>query len=202
MLAILALNAGSATLKFSLLDAEPHRTWAHGSIDLSHQPAPHMGRADPSTAASDIAGESGFEAAVARIVVDMRGVAESEPTATIEGVLHRVVHGGSRFTEPVLIPREVRAALAELVGLAPLHKRPGLQVMDAALEALPGVVHVAVFDTSFHSTLTPEASTYPMLFALNERWGLRRYGFHGLSHAYAPRGPGRSSAGPPNACDL
>ena len=183
-MAILTLNAGSATLKFSLLDRDGQRTWARGSIGASQPNAQDERGAVPATTAADATAGSGFDAAVARIVADARALAESDPSATIEGVVHRIVHGGSRFTEPVLITREVRAALADLVELAPLHNRPGIQVIDAAVEAIPAVPHIAVFDTAFHATLAPEAFTYPLPSALTERWGLRRYGFHGLSHAY------------------
>ena len=187
-------------MKFSLLDPDPDRIWAQGSIDFSHQGARYTWRAGPEAAVSDTIAGPGIGAAVARIVSDVRTLVESGPAAAIEGVVHRIVHGGSRFTEPVLITAEVRTTLADLVELAPLHNRPGLEVIDAAFEALPGVAHVAVFDTAFHATLAPEAFTYPLPFALSDRWKLRRYGFHGLSHAYCAargRGDDQPAAGRP-----
>ena len=101
-----------------------------------------------------------------------------------DAVGHRVVHGGARFVEPVLVDGEVKAAIRELTPLAPLHNAPALHAIEEAQTALPGVPHVAVFDTAFHATM-PEAA---MRYAVPERWhewGVRRYGFHGLSVEWA-----------------
>jgi acetate kinase len=98
----------------------------------------------------------------------------------VAAVAHRVVHGGSRFREPVVIDESVRAEIEKLEPLAPLHNAPALRAIDEAQRALPNVPHVAVFDTAFHATIPDEAATY----ALPQRWrdwGVRRYGFHGLS---------------------
>ena len=100
---------------------------------------------------------------------------------------HRIVHGGTRFRDAVRIDPAVRAALGELVSLAPLHQPKSLAALDAVSGVLPGVPAVACFDTAFHATLPPAASTYALPAEWRERWGLRRYGFHGLSHSYAAR---------------
>jgi acetate kinase len=105
----------------------------------------------------------------------------------VEAVGHRVVHGGPRFTAPVVIDDEVTAELRSLVSLAPLHQPEALAGIEAVGRALPDVPAVACFDTAFHSTLPPAAATYPLPREWRERFGLRRYGFHGLSHAYASR---------------
>jgi acetate kinase len=97
-----------------------------------------------------------------------------------DAVGHRVVHGGAKYTEPVLIDDEVEAAIDELSHIAPLHNTPALKAIREARAALPDVPHVAVFDTAFHSTIREEASTY----AIPQRWrdwGVRRYGFHGIA---------------------
>jgi acetate kinase len=91
-----------------------------------------------------------------------------------------VVHGGSRFREPVVIDETVRAEIEKLEPLAPLHNAPALRAIDEAQRALPNVPHVAVFDTAFHATIPEEAATYAVPQRWRE-WGLRRYGFHGLS---------------------
>jgi acetate kinase len=96
-----------------------------------------------------------------------------------------VVHGGARFVEPVVIDDEVRAAIRELSALAPLHNEPALEAIEAAQRALPDVPHVAVFDTAFHSTLPEEAAVYAVPARWREEWGVRRYGFHGLSAQWA-----------------
>jgi acetate kinase len=105
----------------------------------------------------------------------------------VRAVGHRIVHGGTRFRGPAVVDDDVRAALADLVELAPLHQPPALGALDAARAALPRAIHVACFDTAFHATLSPAASTYAVPDDWRTRLGVRRYGFHGLSHAYAAR---------------
>jgi len=97
-----------------------------------------------------------------------------------DAVGHRVVHGGAKYTEPVLIDDEVEAAIDELSHIAPLHNTPALKAIREARAALPDVPHVAVFDTAFHSTIPQEASTYAIPQAWRD-WGVRRYGFHGIA---------------------
>jgi acetate kinase len=104
--------------------------------------------------------------------------------ADVSAVAHRIVHGGSRFREPVLVDDAVVAELEQLVELAPLHMRPALDALHEARERLPEVAHVAVFDTAFHATIPDEASTYA-LPARVRALGIRRYGFHGLSVQWA-----------------
>jgi acetate kinase len=103
----------------------------------------------------------------------------------VEAVAHRVVHGGARFREPVVIDDEVERELAALADLAPLHNHPALRAIESARRVLPHVPHVAVFDTAFHATLPPEASTYALPPRFREEHGIRRYGFHGLSVQWA-----------------
>ena len=98
---------------------------------------------------------------------------------------HRVVHGGPRFRDPVAIDDGVVAALDELSALAPLHNAPALAAIERARAALPDVPQFAVFDTAFHSTIPQEASTYAVPARWREQWGIRRYGFHGLSVQWA-----------------
>jgi len=111
---------------------------------------------------------------------------EGESSRPVDGFVpadavgHRVVHGGMKYVEPVLIDDEVEQAIDELSRIAPLHNTPALRAIREARAALPDVPHVAVFDTAFHATIPPEASTY----AIPERWrdwGVRRYGFHGIA---------------------
>jgi len=117
------------------------------------------------------------DADLAAAVADLDGV---------DAVGHRVVHGGERF-RAVRIDGDVVAALRALVDLAPLHQPKSLAALDAIGRALPDVPAVACFDTAFHATLPPAAATYPLPVEWRERWAVRRYGFHGLSHAYAAR---------------
>jgi acetate kinase len=99
---------------------------------------------------------------------------------------HRIVHGGS-FTSSVRITPKVRERIAALADLAPLHNPPGLETLAAAQQEIPDAPHVAVFDTAFHATLPAEAYTYAIPENWTREWGIRRFGFHGLSHAYCSR---------------
>jgi acetate kinase len=104
--------------------------------------------------------------------------------AGLDAVAHRVVHGGARFRDPVVVDDAVLAAIRELETLAPLHNAPALEGIQQARRAFPGLPHVAVFDTAFHATIPEEAATYAVPRLWREEWGIRRYGFHGLSVAW------------------
>jgi acetate kinase len=104
-----------------------------------------------------------------------------------QAIGHRIVHGGERFGAAVRIDAEVERALRELVELAPLHQAKSLEALDSVTALLPEVPAVACFDTAFHRTLPAAAASYALPAQWRERWGLRRYGFHGLSHAWVAR---------------
>jgi acetate kinase len=111
----------------------------------------------------------------------------ADRVGSIERVGHRVVHGGPDFTGPVVIDDHIEAQLAGLVPLAPLHQPRAIAAIRAARMALPAATHVACFDTAFHATMAPAAHVYALPQEWRDRWPLRRFGFHGLSHAYAAR---------------
>ena len=120
-----------------------------------------------------------------RAVASYAGLPADPPA--VDAVGHRIVHGGPDFTEPVLVDAGIERRLRHLAELAPLHQVKSLRGLEAAQRLLPGVPHVACFDTAFHATLPPAAYTYALPRKWRERWGVRRYGFHGLSHAWATR---------------
>ena len=105
----------------------------------------------------------------------------------IRAVGHRVVHGGEKFTRSVLIDREVTDAIEEMAALAPLHNTPNLAGIHGAQDLLPGIPHIAIFDTAFHQTMPEAAYIYPLPYEWYQSHGVRRYGFHGQSHLYAAR---------------
>ena len=139
-----------------------------------------LGSDDALLATSDLPSTTG--------VVDREalGKALSELPAA-DAVGHRVVHGGQRYRGAVRIDAEVHVALEELSELAPLHQPKSLDALAAVSQVLPDLPAVACFDTAFHATLPAAAATYALPAAWRDRWALRRYGFHGLSHAYADR---------------
>lgn len=185
---VLLLNAGSSSLKASVLEAEDASVVASGQVDWKDSAA-RFEFVGPDGRARRCESEGADYASAVRWVLaewtaSFPGVLASEPTLAAVG--HRVVHGGP-FTSSVLITPEVRSQIAELAELAPLHNPPCLETLAAAESVLPGLPHIAVFDTAYHATLSPEAYTYPVPHAWASEWGIRRYGFHGLSHAYAAR---------------
>ena len=108
-----------------------------------------------------------------------------DPAPEVDAVGHRVVHGGTRYVEPVIIDDTIERGLRELCDLAPLHQPRSLAGIEAARKLLPEVPHVACFDTAFHARMPAVASTYPLPAEWRRRFPLRRYGFHGLSHSWA-----------------
>jgi acetate kinase len=113
-----------------------------------------------------------------------REVIESLPSADVRAVGHRVVHGGDRFIQSTRIDEEVARVLEELSSRAPLHNPPALAAAAEARRLLPAAPHVAVFDTSFYADLPERARVYPLPYEWYSEWGIRRYGFHGINHAY------------------
>ena len=155
---ILVVNAGSSSLKLRLLDGN-----------------------DAVLEEADLGAVGG--SADAAQVADAVSAWGAAPGA----VGHRVVHGGTRYTAATLLTDASIAEIRALGALAPLHQPKSLAAIDAVRAVLPGVPHVACFDTAFHATLPAAASTYALPAEWRDRWRLRRYGFHGLSHAYASR---------------
>ncbi len=169
---VLVLNAGSSSLKFSLTNTATRKHEIKGSVE-------RIGLNDP---VLKLAGETTpIEASDHRAA--LREVLKRLPTNEVAAVGHRVVHGGS-FTASSLIDADVLDRLEAFSHLAPLHNPANIAGIRAALEALPGVPQVAVFDTAFHQTMPESAWRYAIPRQLADEHGYRRYGFHGTSHRY------------------
>ena len=182
-MSILVVNAGSSSLKFALFDAEAKQSLASGLIDWTARSgrAELVVRTDDSREIHSQVDVSDHGAAVARAVSCM---AELRGGAAVAVVGHRVVQGGSIFRDSVMIDQAVKTALGRLSELAPLHNPPALEAIEAAQAALPKAIHIAVFDTAFFASLPPEAYLYPLPYEWYTDWGVRRFGFHGISHPY------------------
>ena len=154
---LLVVNAGSSSLKLSVLDGPD---------------------VDTAVATRDFAQWNGDDGPIGEFAAEV---------GAIDVVGHRVVHGGLRFPQPVVVDDDVAGQLRELASLAPLHQPRALAAIAAARRALPRAVHIACFDTAFHATLSAAASVYALPAAWRDRWPVRRFGFHGLSHSYASR---------------
>jgi len=159
---VLVVNAGSSSLKLSLLD-DDGSTAGEENLPISR-------------------GQFGADT-VASLLGRLGG-------NTAEAVGHRVVHGGRQFVAAVRLDAAVRKKLDDLVDLAPLHQPKSLAGIDAVSRVLPGIPAVACFDTAFHAGMPAAAATYALPPEWRKRWELRRYGFHGLSYAYATRRTG------------
>ena len=185
-LKVLVCNAGSSSLKFSLFEAEGELLLAEGGIDWTTKPTRLVFRR---TGHQEIREELKLEKhadAVARILDDLQAgpSAALHTLEDLQAVGHRVVHGGERYTAAVRITPEVKRAIGDLAELAPLHNPASLDGITAVEQVLPKVPQVAAFDTAFHATLSEAARTYPVPQKWTREWGMRRYGFHGLSHSY------------------
>jgi acetate kinase len=164
---VLVVNAGSSSLKHALVDVP-------GGVIVR--------RGEERWVPGDGAGR--HARALAAAVSDAGGEAQA--------IGHRVVHGGTHFAAAARVDDAARAQIAALAALAPLHTRAALEGIDAAAAALPGLPQVACFDTAFHRTLTPAAATYALPRDWTDRFGLRRFGFHGLNVAWCAEHAARS----------
>ncbi|MDV8001637.1 acetate kinase [Rhodococcus sp. IEGM 1408] len=193
MTRVLVINSGSSSLKLQILDTavEAELAWAlverigEPSGTLTVRRSEHTG-----SPAAERTAEAGFpdhSAALGR-VLELAAELRVHPTDLgVEAIGHRVVHGGPAFHEPVEVTPEVEADIEELELLAPLHNPANLRGIRVARDLLPGLPHVAVFDTGFFHTLPAAAHTYAIDRELARKWDLRRYGFHGTSHEFVSR---------------
>jgi acetate kinase len=180
---VLVLNAGSSTVKFSLLESGDEVAVIDGVADWSVRPAKLTVRR-PGFAPADSPLPAEGHRDAARHLLEKLARDEGGLLGGVSAVGHRVVHGGPDYAAGVRVDPTVKRRIRELSELAPLHNPVALEVIEVAEIAWPGLPHVACFDTAFHGTIAPEARTYPLPQSWSAGWGLRRYGFHGLSHAY------------------
>jgi acetate kinase len=184
---VLVLNSGSSSLKYSLLRASSGEALASGVAEQIGEPSGRLTHHGPDGAhhvERELADHDEALRAVLEAFED-HGPALSE--VHLAAIGHRVVHGGTRFSEPVRVADDVVAAIEELVPLAPLHNPANLAGIRTAGALFPGLPQVAVFDTAFHRTLPASAATYAIDTAVAQEHGIARYGFHGTSHGYVSR---------------
>lgn len=160
------VNSGSSSIKYQLIDLSTDESVISGLVERIGEPG----------------GDAATHTAGIRAVLAQLG-----PEADISVVGHRVVHGGTLFDRATIIDDDVLAKIEALSPLAPLHNPANLAGIRAALDTLPDVPHVAVFDTAFHQTMPAEAYLYALDTDLATEFGVRKYGFHGTSHAYVSR---------------
>ncbi|MEV7416935.1 acetate kinase [Streptomyces sp. NPDC089919] len=188
---VLVLNSGSSSLKYQLLDMADGARLAMGLVErigeqssrLVHTPLAGAGAARREQTAPIADHAAALKAVAAELAADGLGLDSPELAA----VGHRVVHGGTRFTQPTVIDDEVLAEIRALVPLAPLHNPANVTGIEVARSMRPDIPQVAVFDTAFHATMPEYAARYAIDAETADRYAIRRYGFHGTSHAYVSR---------------
>ncbi|WP_175916250.1 MULTISPECIES: acetate/propionate family kinase [unclassified Burkholderia] len=184
-LALLVVNAGSSSVKFSIFAYPPHgdpvrRPLHDGEAVAAGNSVSIRFDAEPDGSLPLGTDDDPYRAVLARIATWIR---VKLPHVTLGAIAHRVVHGGARYVEPVVVDDDVLDALRTLTPLAPLHQPHSLDAIDALRDAFPDVPQIAVFDTAFHRTLPRVEQLLPLPHAWFDQ-GVRRYGFHGLSYEY------------------
>ena len=187
---VLVINCGSSSLKYQLIDSETEEALAVGlceriGIDgrLNHTPAKTGEKIVIEKAMPDH--EVAIGMVIDALIDPEHGVIGS--LSEIDAIGHRLVHGGEKFTESVIIDDEVIRGVEEVSPLAPLHNPANLIGVRACEAKLPGVPNVGVFDTAFHQTMEPVAYMYGLPYEYYEKYQVRRYGFHGTSHSYVSK---------------
>jgi len=184
---VFVINCGSSSLKYQLIDMKNENVMAKGLIErigmdgsvLKHTPA-NANTIDISTEIPDH--KVAIQLVIEALLDENHGVIKK--MSEINAVGHRVVHGGERFTDSMLITTDVIKGIEACCEIAPLHNPPNLHGILACMELLPEVPQVAVFDTAFHQTMPKTAFLYGLPYEMYVKYGLRRYGFHGTSHRY------------------
>lgn len=181
---IISINAGSSSLKFTLFELPERKVIASGLFEkIGMDDSFYTIKLNGEKTTKEKAMPTHKEA-VAYLLEDLVEMGIVSSLDEIEGVGHRLVHGGEEFTQPTLLNEEVIEKISKYNEFAPLHNPANLLGVKAFMEALPGVINVGVFDTGFHQTMDKEQYIYPVPYEWYTEYGVRKYGFHGTSHRF------------------
>ncbi|MBV1757136.1 MAG: acetate kinase [Dethiosulfatibacter sp.] len=202
---ILVLNVGSSTIKYQLFNMKDESVLSRGLLE-------RVGT-NNSTLKHEITGKNvirtnqqitnhrqGINLILDMLVDSVYGAIQD--LSEVDGVGHRVVHGGERFSESIIIDNNVKKAIRECCGLAPLHNPPNLIGIEECQSQMSDIKHVAVFDTAFHQSMKPENYLYALPMEMYTRYKIRRYGFHGTSHNYVSHKAAEILEKPYNQCKI
>lgn len=181
---VLVLNSGSSSIKYQLIDLENNAVLASGLVE---QIGEESGRIKHISGGEEYVVERFISNHEDGLTLTLESFAEFGPELNDENLTavgHRVVHGGDKFSQPTLITDDVENEIERLSALAPLHNPANLKGIRVARKVFATTPHVAVFDTAFHQTLEPASYTYAIDHDVAAKYGIRRYGFHGTSHAF------------------
>ena len=184
---VLVLNCGSSSIKYKLFEMADHSVLAQGGVEKIGLPDSFLQVKLPNGEKVVIEKEMPEHTVGIQLILDTlvdEKIGCIKDLKEIEAVGHRVVHGGEKFNQSVVITPEVKEMIVKCAELAPLHNPANLKGIDAIEKTLPGVPQVAVFDTAFHQTMPDYAYMYALPYELYEKYAIRRYGFHGTSHRY------------------
>ena len=184
---ILVLNCGSSSIKYKLFEMESKQVMAQGGVEKIGLPDSFLLVKLPTGEKVKIEKPMPEHTVGIQLILDTlvdEKIGCIKDLKEINAVGHRVVHGGEKFNQSVIITPEVKEMIIKCAELAPLHNPANLKGIDAIEQTLPGVPQVAVFDTAFHQTMPDYAYMYALPYELYEKYAIRRYGFHGTSHRY------------------
>ena len=187
---ILVLNCGSSSVKYKLIDSDSKKVLAEGGVEKIGLPDSFLKFKKPDGEKETVYVPMPTAKEAVKNILDLltdpkNGVVKS--LDEIEAVGHRVVHGMEDFSESVIITPDVIKKVKEAYSVAPLHNPANVTGIEAVESLIPGVPQVAVFDTAFHQTMPPKAYMYALPYEMYEKYGVRRYGFHGTSHRYVSK---------------
>ena len=182
---VLVLNCGSSSLKYQLIDMNTEEVMAKGTYERIGEQSFVTHKVNGEKFRFDHPVKTHKEAIdfMTELLLDPK-YNTIKSLAEIDGIGHRVAQGADKFSSSVIIDEDVIAKIDECAALAPVHNKAAITGIRAAMEAMPGKPNVAVFDTVFHQTIPEERYTYPIPYKYYEKYGIRKYGFHGTSHKY------------------
>ena len=187
---ILVLNCGSSSVKYKLIDSDTEKVLAEGGVEKIGLPDSFIKFKRPDGSKGTLEVSMPDAKAAVKTVLDVLTDEEEgviKDFSEIGAVGHRVVHGMEKFNKSMLITPEVIEQVKECYAVAPLHNPANITGIEAVTELMPDVPQVGVFDTAFHQTMPPKAFMYALPYEAYEKYGVRRYGFHGTSHRYVSR---------------
>ncbi|NLO90590.1 MAG: acetate kinase [Elusimicrobia bacterium] len=202
---ILCLNCGSSSVKYRLYDCDAQKPLANGAVERVTVGGSFICHEVPGHEKLVINRECPDHKTAIKLVMDTlvnneHGVIDS--TDRIGAVGHRVVHGGEKFAKSVIIDDAALEAFRQISDLAPLHNPPNLMGIEAARELMPEIQHMAIMDTAWHQTMPPHAYLYALPYEWYEKYGIRRYGFHGTSFLYNAKRAAALLGKKPQECNL
>ena len=181
---VISINAGSSSLKFQLIEMPEEEVIAKGLVERIGLGNSIFGLKYNDVDEEEILDIPNHDKAVELLLERLISSGVIQSLEEIDGVGHRVVHGGEKFSDSVLVTDEVLAEIENVSELAPLHNPANVTGIKAFKEILPNIPAVAVFDTAFHQSMPPESYLYSLPYEYYEKYGIRKYGFHGTSHKY------------------